>query len=54
MTPKDPTTTPKFVRTHSRINLKIIDYKTNVGEALYKRTARSIYPDSEGKFELTS
>ena len=35
-TPKYPTTTSKFVRTPGCVNQKIIYYKTNAGEALYK------------------
>ena len=34
-TPQDPTTTPKFTRTTSCVNRKIIDYETKAGEVLY-------------------
>ena len=37
---QDPNTTPKFVHIPCRINLKIINYKTKAGEALYKQATR--------------
>ena len=43
---QEPTTTPRFSRTHGRINLKIIDDETKAGEALYKRATISLYSDS--------
>ena len=53
-TPQAPTTTPEFTLTSGHLNRKIIDYETKEGEALYKRSTRSLYSVSEGKFALTS
>ena len=53
-TPQSPTTNPRFPCTPGCINRKIIYYETKAGKALYKQATRLIYPDSEGKFSLTS
>ena len=42
------------MRTPGRINRKIIDYKTKEGKALYERSTRLIYSDSEGNIALIS
>ena len=45
---------PKFAHTPGCINRKIIDYKTEACEALYKQATRSLYSYSEGYFTLDS